>query len=68
MALVLLIGGIVMWVVDAWSVRRDLNTRDVEQMTDVPGDLDWSTGGDVCGFLPVSLDRCQRLPRGKQWA
>jgi undecaprenyl-diphosphatase len=33
MALALLIGGIVMWVVDAWSVRRDLKTKDVEQMT-----------------------------------
>jgi undecaprenyl-diphosphatase len=29
----LLIGGIVMWIVDAMSVRRDLQTRDVEQMT-----------------------------------
>ncbi len=33
MALSLLIGGIVMWVVDALSVRRDLKTRDVEQMS-----------------------------------
>ena len=33
MAMALLIGGIVMWVVDAWSVRRDLKTKDVEQMT-----------------------------------
>ncbi len=33
MAMALLIGGIVMWVVDALSVRRDLKTRDVEQMT-----------------------------------
>src|ERR1700728_1798596 len=33
MALALLIGGIVMWVVDALSVRRDLKTRDVEQMS-----------------------------------
>ena len=33
MALALLIGGVVMWVVDALSVRRDLKTRDVEQMT-----------------------------------
>jgi undecaprenyl-diphosphatase len=29
----LLIGGIVMWIVDAMSVRRDLQTSDVEQMT-----------------------------------
>ena len=33
MALALLIGGIVMWMVDALSVRRDLKVRDVEQMT-----------------------------------
>ncbi len=33
MAFALLIGGIVMWVVDAWSVRRDLKTQDVEQMS-----------------------------------
>lgn len=33
MALSLLIGGIVMWVIDAWSVRRDLKTKSVEQMT-----------------------------------
>ena len=33
MALALLIGGIVMWLVDAWSVRRDLKTRDIEEMT-----------------------------------
>jgi undecaprenyl-diphosphatase len=33
MALALLIGGVVMWAVDAWSVRRKLKTRDVEQMT-----------------------------------
>ena len=33
MALALLIGGIVMWVVDAWSVRRDPSTKDVEEMT-----------------------------------
>jgi undecaprenyl-diphosphatase len=32
-ALSLLIGGIVMWVVDALSVRRDLKIKDVEQMT-----------------------------------
>lgn len=33
MALALVIGGIVMWVVDAWSVRRDPGTKDVEEMT-----------------------------------
>jgi undecaprenyl-diphosphatase len=39
MALALLIGGIVMWLVDAWSVRRVLKTGDVEQMT--PGQAIW---------------------------
>lgn len=33
MALALLIGGIAMWVVDAWSDRSDPDTTDVEQMT-----------------------------------
>jgi undecaprenyl-diphosphatase len=33
MAYALLIGGIVMWLIDAWSVRRELKTKDVEQMT-----------------------------------
>ena len=33
MALALVIGGIVMWAVDAWSVRRELKIKDVEQMT-----------------------------------
>jgi undecaprenyl-diphosphatase len=33
MAMSLLIGGIVMWVIDALSVRRDLKTKDVEQMS-----------------------------------
>ncbi|MGA9671862.1 MAG: undecaprenyl-diphosphate phosphatase [Terracidiphilus sp.] len=33
MALALLIGGIVMWVVDAWAARRDSETNDIEQMT-----------------------------------
>ncbi len=32
MALALLIGGVAMWVVDAWSDRRDPETREVEQM------------------------------------
>jgi undecaprenyl-diphosphatase len=31
-ALALLIGGIVMWIIDAWSVRHEAPTRDVEQM------------------------------------
>jgi undecaprenyl-diphosphatase len=29
----LLLGGIVMWIIDAWSVRHEAPTRDVEQMT-----------------------------------
>jgi undecaprenyl-diphosphatase len=33
MALALLIGGIVMWVVDAWADRGDADTQHVEQMT-----------------------------------
>jgi undecaprenyl-diphosphatase len=33
MALALLIGGIVMWIVDAWADRRDAETTDIEQMT-----------------------------------
>jgi undecaprenyl-diphosphatase len=33
MAAALLLGGIVMWVVDAWSERHDPNTLHVEQMT-----------------------------------
>lgn len=33
MAWSLLVGGIVMWVVDGWSVRRELKTKDVEQMS-----------------------------------
>ncbi len=33
MALSLLIGGIVMWVVDAWSVRRNALTADIERMS-----------------------------------
>ena len=32
-ALALLIGGIVMWIVDAWSDRSEPNTRDVEEMS-----------------------------------
>ena len=32
MALALLIGGVVMWVVDAWSDRREASTVEVEQM------------------------------------
>ena len=33
MATSLLVGGIIMWVVDAWSVRREATTEDVEHMT-----------------------------------
>ena len=33
MALALLIGGIVMWIIDAWSVRHEAAIRDVEEMT-----------------------------------
>ncbi len=32
MAMALLIGGIVMWLVDAWTVRRDAGTSDIEEM------------------------------------
>ncbi len=32
MALALLIGGVVMWIIDAWSERRDPETTHVEQM------------------------------------
>jgi undecaprenyl-diphosphatase len=33
MAFSLIIGGIVMWIVDAWSVRHDASVTDVEQMS-----------------------------------
>ena len=33
MALALLIGGIVMWIVDAWAARRESRTHDVEDMS-----------------------------------
>lgn len=33
MALALLVGGIVMWVIDAWAGRREAETTDVEQMS-----------------------------------
>jgi undecaprenyl-diphosphatase len=33
MALALLIGGVVMWVVDAWTVRHEAGTIDVEEMS-----------------------------------
>ncbi len=33
MALALLVGGIVMWIVDAWAARRDAGTRHVEEMS-----------------------------------
>lgn len=32
-AFALIIGGIVMWIVDAWSVRHDASVSDVEQMS-----------------------------------
>jgi len=32
MAMALLIGGVVMWLVDAWTVRRDAGTSDIEDM------------------------------------
>jgi undecaprenyl-diphosphatase len=33
MATSLLVGGIIMWLVDAWSVRRQARTPDIEHMT-----------------------------------
>ena len=33
MALALIIGGVVMWIVDAWSVRQDARVHEVEQMS-----------------------------------
>ncbi len=33
MALALLLGGIVMWIIDAWADRRDPEVTDIEQMT-----------------------------------
>ena len=33
MALALLIGGVVMWIVDAWTVRHEAGTIDVEEMS-----------------------------------
>jgi undecaprenyl-diphosphatase len=32
MALALLIGGVVMWIIDAWTVRHEAGTADVEEM------------------------------------
>jgi undecaprenyl-diphosphatase len=32
MALALLIGGILMWIIDAWTVRHEAGTKDVEEM------------------------------------
>jgi undecaprenyl-diphosphatase len=32
-ALALIVGGIVMWIVDAWSVRHDPSVTDIEQMS-----------------------------------
>ena len=33
MALALLLGGIIMWIIDAWADRRDPDVNDIEQMT-----------------------------------
>jgi len=33
MALALLIGGVVMWIIDAWTVRHDAGTGDIEEMS-----------------------------------
>ena len=33
MALALLIGGVVMWIIDAWAARRESSTHDVEKMS-----------------------------------
>jgi undecaprenyl-diphosphatase len=33
MSLALVIGGIVMWIIDAWSTRQEATTRDVEEMS-----------------------------------
>jgi undecaprenyl-diphosphatase len=33
MALALLIGGVVMWIIDAWTVRHEAGTGDVEEMS-----------------------------------
>lgn len=33
MALALIIGGVIMWVVDAWSVRQEARVHEVEQMS-----------------------------------
>lgn len=33
MSMALLIGGIVMWIIDAWAARRESTTLDVEEMT-----------------------------------
>ena len=33
LALALLIGGIVMWIIDAWAARQDPGTTDIEQMS-----------------------------------
>jgi undecaprenyl-diphosphatase len=32
-ALALLIGGVVMWIIDAWAARREASTTDVEEMS-----------------------------------
>ncbi len=45
MALALIIGGIIMWVVDAWSVRQDARVHEVEQMS-LPQAL-WIGAGQI---------------------
>ena len=39
-AIALLAGGIVMWIIDAWSARHEANTTHVEEMSAAPGHLD----------------------------
>jgi len=55
MALALLIGGIVMWIVDVWSDRYEASTTHVEEMSLPQSHLDWS--------LPDALSGLSRKPR-----
>ena len=55
MALALLIGGIVMWAVDAWSAVGSRSTTDIEQM---------SLGQAIWIGLCQIPRRCFRGPRG----
>ena len=67
MAWALLIGGVVMWVVDALSVRRDLKTKDVEQMTLFQAvwiGLWEVTSAVFPGGLTIHVDHCRRSSRG----